>query len=114
MGNKIDDLLQDMNNGQTNGIPTGSVLMDFIAELVLGYSDMLLKERLSDEDGNYYILRYRDDYRIFCNNHEILEKVISQLADVLMGLNFRLNPIKTEITDDILKNSIKKTKHIVY
>ena len=54
LGNKIDKLLQDMNNGQTNGIPTGSVLMDFIAELVLGYSDEQLSERLSNSNIDYF------------------------------------------------------------
>jgi hypothetical protein len=35
--------MRGMNFSQTNGIPQGSVLMDFIAEMVLGYID----ERLS-------------------------------------------------------------------
>lgn len=68
IGNVIDTALQDMSHGQTNGIPQGSVLMDLVAELVLGYADLLLTERLRDAgigpDG-YTILRYRDDYRIF-------------------------------------------------
>ena len=42
VGNVIDGRLQDMCHGQTNGIPQGSVLMDFIAELVLGYADMFI------------------------------------------------------------------------
>ena len=39
LGNIVDDHLQDMSHGQTNGIPQGSVLMDFVAEMVLGYAD---------------------------------------------------------------------------
>ena len=39
LGNILDKKIQSMQNGQTNGIPQGSVLMDFIAELVLGYAD---------------------------------------------------------------------------
>ena len=35
LGNQIDCHIQDMRYGQTNGIPQGSVLMDFIAEMVL-------------------------------------------------------------------------------
>jgi len=42
IGNIIDIHLQDMSYGQTNGIPQGSVLMDFIAEMVLGYADLEL------------------------------------------------------------------------
>jgi hypothetical protein len=55
--------MQGMNYGQTNGIPQGSVLMDFIAEMVLGYIDERLSECL-DKNMNYHIIRYRDDYRI--------------------------------------------------
>lgn len=45
LGNKIDKLMQDMNYGQTNGIPQGSVLSDFIAEIVLGSIDLKLSEK---------------------------------------------------------------------
>ena len=37
-----------MRYGQTNGIPQGSVLMDFISEMVLGYIDKLLEEKISN------------------------------------------------------------------
>ncbi len=69
IGNVIDGHIQDMRHGQTNGIPQGSVLMDLIAELVLGYADLLLSERLQKSKiDDYRILRYRDDYRIFVQN----------------------------------------------
>lgn len=66
IGNVIDSHIQDMRHGQTNGIPQGSVLMDFISELVLGYADLELGARLKDAGiSDFRILRYRDDYRIF-------------------------------------------------
>jgi len=45
IGNQIDGHLQDMSHGQTNGIPQGSTLMDFVAELVLGYADLELRRK---------------------------------------------------------------------
>lgn len=39
LGNIIDKHLQNMSYGQTNGIPQGSVLMDFIAEILLKYAE---------------------------------------------------------------------------
>lgn len=39
IGDEIDSHIQDMSHGQTNGIPQGSELMNFIAEMVLGYAD---------------------------------------------------------------------------
>ena len=71
IGNIIDRHLKDMANGQTNGIPQGSILMDFIAEIVLKYSDLELSKKLEAlEDKDFKIIRYRDDYRIFVNNPE--------------------------------------------
>lgn len=66
LGNIIDNYMQGMQYGQTNGIPQGSTLSDFIAEIVLAYADKLLSERLNTNGiSNYHIVRYRDDYRIF-------------------------------------------------
>ncbi len=42
--------------------------MDFIAEIVLGYSDHMLSKKIETED--FTIIRYRDDYRIFVHNPE--------------------------------------------
>lgn len=58
-----------MCHGQTNGIPQGSVLMDFLAGMVLGHADHELTEKINKNSiTDYHILRYRDDYRIFVNN----------------------------------------------
>lgn len=72
LGNIIDNYMQGMQYGQTNGIPQGSTLSDFIAEIVLAYADKLLSERLNTNGiSNYHIVRYRDDYRIFCNSEPV-------------------------------------------
>ena len=69
-----------MQCGQTNGIPQGSVLMDFIAEILLGYIDEILTEQLNTAHiVNYKILRYRDDYRIFVNNPDEGEKILKNI-----------------------------------
>lgn len=46
LGNKIDYCVSSMSHGQTNGIPEGSTLMDFLAEIVLGYADHLLFKKI--------------------------------------------------------------------
>ena len=92
LGNVIDTYMQGMQYGQTNGIPQGSVLFDFIAEMVLGYADSQVSEVLASNDiTDYKILRYRDDYRIFCNRKDELEKIAFVLQDILANLNFQLN-----------------------
>ena len=100
-----------MQNMQTNGIPQGSVLMDFIAEMILGYSDKLLSEELSKEGiNNYQIVRYRDDYKIFSDSKEDVEKILKTLSIILYDLNLKLNSAKTYLYDDIILDGIKPDK----
>ncbi len=112
VGNFIDTYIQGMSGGQTNGIPQGSVLMDFIAEMVLGYADMDLVQRLQSEDDclDYQILRYRDDYRLFVNTIKEGEIVLKCLTEVLIDLGLRLNPRKTSTSSEVIQGSIKSDK----
>ncbi|MCT1483299.1 RNA-directed DNA polymerase [Staphylococcus hominis] len=113
LGNKIDSLIQLMQNGQTNGIPQGSVLMDFIAEIILSYVDKLLDEKIKDQNLDYKIIRYRDDYRIFSNDSNHINDITKALNDTLMFLNLKLNSKKTIYSEDVISSSMKEDK-IVY
>lgn len=113
LGDRIDTIIQAMSYGQTNGIPQGSVLMDFIAEMVLGYVDLKLAETIdtnSREIGDYKILRYRDDYRIFAKSQEDVVVILKLLSEVLMDLNLKLNTQKTFISNNLISDSIKPDK----
>lgn len=111
LGNIIDDHLRNMSYGQTNGIPQGSVLMDFIAEMVLGFADLELSEKLSKTAiEDYQIIRYRDDYRIFTNNPQNAELITKFLTEILIGLGMRLNAQKTIVSNNIVRDSIKPDK----
>lgn len=112
----IDNIIQTMSYRQTNGIPQGSVLMDFIAEMVLGYADLELSEKIkalniSDNDEiDFQILRYRDDYRIFANTQEDAVKIAKLLSEVLADLNLKLNIQKTFVSNSIIRDVIKPDK----
>lgn len=111
IGVYIDKILQNMSYGQTNGIPQGSTLMDFISEMVLGYADLKLTEEINKTTiTDYKIIRYRDDYRIFTNNPQDAELIAKLLTEVLIDLGLKLNPNKTFISNDIIKSSIKDDK----
>ncbi len=113
IGNIIDWHLQDMSHGQTNGIPQGSVLMDFIAEIVLKYIDDQLTIRLKKKEvraKDFKILRYRDDYRIFVNSTELGKEIIKELSIILSEMGMRLNTEKTFNSDDVISSSIKPDK----
>ena len=73
----IQKYLRAFQQGRNIGIPQGSAIFDFIGEIILGYSDLLLHEAIQREGitASYEIIRYRDDYRIFCNDKDILEKI---------------------------------------
>jgi hypothetical protein len=111
IGNVIDSCIKDMSFGQTNGIPQGSVLMDFIAEIVLGYADLELSQKIHDTSiDDYEILRYRDDYRIFTNNPQDGDLILKLLTEILMDLGLKLNPQKTLASNHVIPNSIKQDK----
>ena len=111
MAGNIQTYLRALQHGHNIGIPQGSVLFDFVAEIILGYSDLLLHEALEKEGiEGYEILRYRDDYRVFCNDKDTLERISYLLQAVLEGLNFRMNSQKTKISDTIVTDSIKPDK----
>lgn len=110
IGNVIDKILRSMSYGQTNGIPQGSVLMDFIAEMVLNYVDAVLTVKLKEIKENYKIIRYRDDYRVFVNNPQIAEEIIKNLTEVLADLGMSLNFQKTRSSNNIIRDSMKSDK----
>ena len=116
----IQKFLRALQQGRNIGIPQGSTIFDFVGEIILGYSDLLLHESLKakakEYEGqgkafpDYEIIRYRDDYRIFCSNREALEDISYILQQVLERLNFRMNSQKTKISDSIVTDAVKSDK----
>ena len=111
LGNGVDRRLRDMREGQTNGVPQGSVLIDLVVELVLCYADRKIgkgakKAGISD----YRILRYRDDYRIFVNDAREGELLVKIVSEVVRSLGLKLNPGKTVSSDDVLTSAVKEDK----
>ena len=108
----IQKYLSAFQQGRNIGIPQGSTIFDFVGEIILGYSDLLLHLAIA-KDGikeKYEIIRYRDDYRIFCNDKNVLERISYILQQVLEALNFRMNSQKTMISDSIVTDAIKPDK----
>ena len=110
-GHTLDTYFQAMQFGQTNGIPQGSVLSDFVAEIVLGYADSLFADALTSEGiADYVVLRFRDDYRIYSNDKDQLERIAVVLQNTLSGLNFQLNAVKTHLSSSVVLESLKPDK----
>ena len=109
LGNKIDLHIQASRYGQTNGIAQGSVLMDFVAEVVLGYADQLINADLGP-CTDIRILRYRDDYRIFANSDERAEAVLKLVSDKLRAVGMKLGVSKTFSSRNVVEGSVKPDK----
>lgn len=109
LGNKIDSHIQAGRYGQTNGISQGSVLMDFVAEIVLGFVDLEINQELQDQ-SDFRILRYRDDYRIFANSDDRSEEILKIISDKLRLVGMRLGVSKTYSCRNVVEGSIKPDK----
>jgi hypothetical protein len=109
LGNKIDSYIQAGRYGQTNGISQGSVLMDFIAEMVLGYVDEQIT-RVLGKSTHFRILRYRDDYRIFANSDEHVERILQIISDELQRVGMKLGTTKTIMGKNVVEGSINPDK----
>lgn len=114
----IQRYLRAMQEGKNIGIPQGSGLFSLIAEIILGYTDMLLAQEITKakeketlpKDLEYEILRYVDDYRIFCNDRDALDKISYMLQHILEQFNFRMNPSKTRTSSELITDTIKPDK----
>lgn len=109
LGNQIDNLIQSSRYGQTNGIPQGSILMDFIAEIVLGWIDDQIYKSISNIE-DYRILRYRDDYRIFAKSDVDAEFILKTISDTLRKIGMKLSVQKTVISSNVIEGAIKPDK----
>ncbi|HFO0819019.1 TPA: antiviral reverse transcriptase Drt3b [Enterobacter hormaechei] len=100
-GQEIDALMQRSNNNETNGIPIGSEFSRIFAELIFQKIDCNIESCLLSEYGwvnnkDYVILRYVDDFIVFCNNEsntEIITKII----------NIKLNDYNLQLSTNKLK-----------
>lgn len=108
----VSKLLHYYQGNMLVGLPQGCVLSDFVAEILLAYADMLLCKEVQVRgiQCKYKVLRYRDDYRFFCEDKEALTELSYILQSVLRRLGFEMNSQKTQTTDDLISNSIKGDK----
>jgi RNA-directed DNA polymerase len=111
LGNKIDNMIMNMRHRQTNGIPQGSTLYDFLAELVLAYVDTLICGGIaSARIEDYKIIRYRDDYKIFTKNAVDGHTILRIISDQLIEFGLRPNSDKTVTGRSLIDASFKKDK----
>ncbi len=92
LGNQIDGLLRDMQDGQTVGIPIGPDTSFLIAELILSKVDQTLFSR-----ARLRGIRYIDDYEFAFGTRAEAEEALALLQEALNEYELALNPSKTSI-----------------
>lgn len=109
LGNVIDAHIRAGRYGQTNGIAQGNVLMDLVAEVVLGSIDKLMDGELVAL-GDLKILRYRDDYRVFANNDDVIERALKIISDKLQLAGMKLGRAKTRLCRNVVEGAVRPDK----
>lgn len=121
---EFDALIQSSNNMETNGIPIGSEFSRIFAEILFHSIDNNVVKILQSQHGlthtkDFEILRYVDDYIVFCNSTEHENTIHEVLCDELAKFNLYINdqklqkytrPFQTDNSDSIvqLKKSIQE------
>ena len=95
---RLDKLMQLVNYNETNGIVVGPEFSRIFAEIILQNVDRKVSHHLKEEGfslyRDYVIRRYIDDYFIFTNNSETIDKIESIISQILAQYKIYLNPSK--------------------
>ena len=118
-GGRFDKLLQDMNNGETNGIVIGPEFSRIFAELILQNVDNELQRRLLNDHQmkhkkNYEIFRYVDDFFIFHNDTGQAQMIERELTAILREFKLNLNSGKSLVLEKPIITNLTIAKNRVH
>ncbi|BDA80196.1 DNA-binding protein [Leptospira kobayashii] len=114
LGGYFDNLIQESNYKETNGIIVGPEMSRIFAEIILQEIDLLTEKQLK-VDGflfgeHYTCARYIDDYFIFSNSKTIIDKFIAIIKEELEKYKLYLNETKTAYLNRPFISTISKKK----
>ena len=94
---EFDAAVRHANWNETHGILVGPESSRIFAEIVLQSADRAILAGLGDAASDVAIRRYVDDYYVFSNSSEALDKVEDLIRRALLDLNLHLNAGKREV-----------------
>lgn len=94
LGNILDRLVRDSQDGQSIGIPIGPDTSLLIAEIILSVNDIELRNQ-----GIENAFRVIDDYEFGCETLSEAERTRETLQEILYGYQLALNSDKTYIVE---------------
>ena len=98
LGNRLDKLFQNANDGCTNGIPIGPVVSDVVAEVVASAVDLHFTELVNNSGIECEAVRFKDDYRVLTKSETDSKRIIKFLQTSLKDFNLELSDNKTTIS----------------
>lgn len=97
--NRFDRLMQRANHNETNGIVVGPEVSRIFAEIIFQDIDRQLREALNqlnmEHDKHYVVRRYVDDFFLYSNSEEDLDRITNCLERVLERYKLFANSAKT-------------------
>ena len=87
---KLDEHIRNMNGARTNGLLTGTLVSQFIAETLLSRIDKEI------EQSNIKFVRYVDDYEIFIYDENKISSTQNKISAILNKYFLELNNEKTK------------------
>lgn len=97
LGNRLDKLFQNANDGCTNGIPIGPVVSDLVGEIIASASDRIFTKLIQEKRISCQAVRFKDDYRILVKSANDARVVIKLLQAALKEYNLELSDDKTRV-----------------
>lgn len=98
LGNKLDKLFQNANDGCTNGIAIGPAIPDLVTEIMLAVIDTEISKQLKKENIDFIGVRFKDDYRFLCQNDSDAHEILSILQRNLKGFNLSISEEKSNVS----------------
>lgn len=103
--NSFDKLIRSANYNETNGILVGPEVSRIFAEIILSKIDVLVLSELRKGSNvlkslqvgkDYEVRRYVDDYFIYANSNETLDRILSVYKEQLEYYKLYINESKLE------------------
>ena len=94
LGNRLDILVRNMQDGQTMGLPIGPITSLIIEEIVGTAIDVEFEKALGEDVSGY---RYTDDMEFYFNTYEEADKALNSLNKIVRKYELDLNSNKTKI-----------------
>lgn len=91
LGNRLDKLIEQCQDNETHGVPTGSLVTRIIMELCMASFDRQLRTRLGNDVG---FVRYVDDIYFGYNNDKDLLRIKTAMSELTSMYSITLNSNK--------------------